>query len=273
MVRIKKDNSNHVVIIDQNFARDSSLTWKARGIFVYLWSQSEEWDFNEVEVTRHAADGRDSLRAGLKELEEHGYLERERERDKLGRVHSTRWILHENPVLENPIQDKPVQGNGTQRSHQEKISSKEDHINLNDDDQPVEDAFNLAQLAGINVNSGLNLPVFTDYINRLGNELVCYAIKRTNDVAQHPSWSYLKTVLKSLEDNRVKTVEQAEKLSKKYGQSRRGKSSPKKAGKKQQYHFETRKVPDGVSQTEAIAKELAEAEAEDRAKEAKRDDG
>ena len=273
MVRIKKDNSNHVVIIDQNFARDSSLTWKARGIFVYLWSQSEEWDFNEVEVTRHAADGRDSLRAGLKELEEHGYLEREREQDKLGRVRSTRWILHENPVLENPIQDKPVQGNGTQRSHQEKISSKEDHINLNDDDQPVEDAFNLAQLAGINVNSGLNLPVFTDYINRLGNELVCYAIKRTNDVAQHPSWSYLKTVLKSLEDNRVKTVEQAEKLSKKYGQSRRGKSSHKKAGKKQQYHFETRKVPDGVSQTEAIAKELAEAEAEDRAKEAKRDDG
>ena len=143
----------------------------------------------------------------------------------------------------------------------------------NDDDHPTEDAFNLAQLAGINVNSGLNLPVFTDYINRLGNELVCYAIRRTNDVAQHPSWSYLKTVLKSLEDNHVKTVEQAEKLSKKYGQNRKsGKSSPKKAGKKPQYHFETRKVPDGMSQTEAIAKELAEAEAEDRAKE-ERDDG
>lgn len=79
--------------------------------------------------------------------------------------------------------------------------------------------------------------------------------------------------MKSLEDNHVKTVEQAEKLSKKYGQSRRGKSSPNKAGKKQQYRFETRKAPGGMSQTEAIAKELAEAEAEDRAKEAKRDDG
>lgn len=273
MVRIKKDNSNHVVMIDQQLVRDSSLSWKARGIFLYLWSQSEEWDFNEVEVARHATDGRDSLRTGLKELEEHGYLERERNRNGKGQVSSSKWVLHEKPMFENPMQEGSMQGNGTQRSHQEKISSKEDHINLNDDDQPVEDAFNLAQLAGINVNSGLNLPVFTDYINRLGNELVCYAIKRTNDVAQHPSWSYLKTVLKSLEDNRVKTVEQAEKLSKKYGQSRRGKSSPKKAGKKQQYHFETRIVPDGVSQTEAIAKELAEAEAEDRAKEAKRDDG
>ena len=141
-------------------------------------------------------------------------------------------------------------------------------INKNDDDQPVEDAFNLAQLAGINVNSGLNLPVFTDYINRLGNELVCYAIKRTNDVAQHPSWSYLKTVLKSLEDNRVKTVEQAEKLSKKYGQNRKsGKSSPRKTGKKPQYHFETRKAPEGMSRDEFFAKELAEIEAEDKAKE------
>ena len=79
--------------------------------------------------------------------------------------------------------------------------------------------------------------------------------------------------MKSLEDNHVKTVEQAKKLSKKYGQSRRGKSSPKKAGKKQQYHFETHEAPEGMSQDEFFAKELAEIEAEDKAKEAKRDDG
>ena len=272
MVRIRKDRSDIVTIVDQRLVRDSSLSWKARGIFMYLWSQSDNWEFNEIEVERHATDGRDSLRSGLKELEKHGYLERKRARNEKGQVKNYVWTLHEIPVLENPMQDGPMQGNGTQRSHQEKIPSKEDPINLNDDDQPVEDAFNLAQLAGINVNSGLNLPVFTDYIDRLGNELVSYAIRRTNDVAQHPSWSYLKTVLKSLEDNHVKTVEQAEKLSKKYGQSRKGKSSPKKAGKKPQYHFETRKAPDGMSQTEAIAKELAEAEAEDRAKE-ERDDG
>ena len=77
--------------------------------------------------------------------------------------------------------------------------------------------------------------------------------------------------MKSLEDNHVKTVEQAEELSKKYGQSRKGKSSPQKSGKKPQYHFETREAPEGMSQTEAIAKELAEAEAEDKAKE-ERDD-
>ena len=77
--------------------------------------------------------------------------------------------------------------------------------------------------------------------------------------------------MKSLEDNHVKTVEQAEKLSKKYGQSRRSKSSLKKAGKKQQYHFETHEAPEGMSPDEFFAKELAEIEAEDKAKE-ERDD-
>lgn len=186
-----------------------------------------------------------------------------------------------NPIRENPNtpSEKSVEGYSQKNEYPIRENPKENITSINttsknnDDDQPVEDAFNLAQLAGINVNSGLNLPVFTDYINRLGNELVCYAIKRTNDVAQHPSWSYLKTVLKSLEDNRVKTVEQAEKLSKKYGQSRKGKSTPKKAGKKQQYHFETHEAPEGMSQDEFFAKELAEIEAEDKAKEAKRDDG
>lgn len=266
MVRIRKARSNIVTIVDQRLARDSSLSWKARGIFMYLWSQSDNWEFHEIEVERHATDGRDSLRSGLKELEKHGYLERKRARNEKGQVKNYVWTLHEIPVLENPTQDIPVQGDGTLRYHQDKIPSIEDNINLDDDDQPVEDAFNLAQMAGINVNSGLNLPVFTDYINRLGNDLVCYAIKRTNELASHPNWSYLKTVLKSLEENHVKTVEQAEELSKKYGQRRRSSSSRKKPSGNPKHHFTTQEPPKGMSQDEFFAKELAEIEAEEQKK-------
>lgn len=191
---------------------------------------------------------------------------------------NTKWYSIDIGKLDQVMSSASVQNEQTVCSKRTDGSAQNEQANTryytditpdkNDDDHPTEDAFNLAQLAGINVNSGLNLPVFTDYINRLGNELVCYAIKRTNDVAQHPSWSYLKTVLKSLEDNHVKTVKQAEKLSKKYGQNRKsGKSSPRKTGKKPQYHFETRKAPEGMSQDEFFAKELAEIEAEDKAKE------
>lgn len=128
MVRIKRDRSNHITIVDQDLIRDSRLSWKARGIFTYLWSQSESWEFNEVEVAKHSTDGRDSLRTGLKELEDAGYLDRKRERDSKGRVGSSKWVLHEKPMWKNRTLDKSMQDNGTQRSHQKKITSREDNI-------------------------------------------------------------------------------------------------------------------------------------------------
>ena len=128
MVRIYKEKTNHVTIVDQALIRDDRLSWKARGIFMYLWSQADSWEFNEIEVSRHATDGRDSLRSGLKELENNGYLDRKRERDDKGRVGSSKWVLHEKPMLKNRTLDKSMQDNGTQRYHQEKITSKEDNI-------------------------------------------------------------------------------------------------------------------------------------------------
>ena len=281
MAIIRQKRKERFSIVDNKVIEDERLSFKARGLLIYMLSKPDDWKFYTEELAKRSnKDGISAIKTALNEIEDAGYLTRKQGHKKNGQFTSQDWILTDtstnSPQVEKPLADKApaekaLADNRTLPNTDFKPNT--DHTNKNDDDQPVEDAFNLAQLAGINVNSGLNLPVFTDYIDRLGNELVCYAIRRTNDVAQRPSWSYLKTVLKSLEDNHVKTVEQAEKLSKKYGQSRKGKSSPKKAGKKPQYHFKTRKAPDGMSQTEAIAKELAEAEAEDREKEAKRDDG
>ncbi|MEY8441834.1 conserved phage C-terminal domain-containing protein [Lactobacillaceae bacterium 24-114] len=128
MVRIRKDRSNHVTILDQALVRDDRLSWKARGIFAYLWSQSDNWDFNEREVAKHSTDGRDSLRRGLKELECYGYLERNQLNDKKGKFDGYSWTLHEKPRSENPTSENPRLGNPTQRYHQEKITSKEDNI-------------------------------------------------------------------------------------------------------------------------------------------------
>lgn len=52
MTKIIKDVKNHYVNIDQQLIRDESLSWKARGIFMYLWSQTDEWDFYAKEVAK-----------------------------------------------------------------------------------------------------------------------------------------------------------------------------------------------------------------------------
>ncbi|WP_407458928.1 DnaD domain protein, partial [Limosilactobacillus vaginalis] len=259
---------------------EESLSFIYRGWLISKLSKPDDWKFYTAELAKRSIkDGISAIKTALNEIEDAGYLTRKQGHKKNGQFTSQDWILTDtstnSPQVEKPLADKAPAGKALADNRtlpNTDFKPNTDHTNKDDDDQPVESAFNLAQLAGINVNSGLNLPVFTDYIDRLVNELVWYAIRRTNDVAQHPSWSYLKTVLKSLEDHHVKPVEQAEKLSKKYGQSRKGKSTPKKSGKKQQYHFETHEAPEGMSQDEFFAKELAEIEAEDKAKEAKRDD-
>ncbi len=281
MAIIRQKRKERFSIVDNKVIEDERLSFKARGLLIYMLSKPDDWKFYTEELAKRSnKDGISAIKTALNEIEDAGYLTRKQGHKKNGQFTSQDWILTDtstnSPQAEKPLADKAPAGKALADNRtlpNTDFKPNTDHTNKDDDDQPVESAFNLAQLAGINVNSGLNLPVFTDYIDRLGNELVCYAIRRTNDVAQHPSWSYLKTVLKSLEDNHVKTVEQAEKLSKKYGQSRKGKSTPKKAGKKQQYHFETHEAPEGMSQDEFFAKELAEIEAEDKAKEAKRDDG
>ena len=281
MAIIRQKRKKRFSIVDNNVIEDKQLSFKARGLLIYMLSKPDDWKFYPDELAKHSdKEGVKAINSALQEIESAGYLTRKRKRDAAGHFQGIDYLLSEIPHDNDPQSQNRNAGKrdaGSRNAVNGILPNTDhtntDHTNKDDDDQTVEDAFNLAQLVGINVNSGLNLPVFTDYINRLGNDLVCYAIKRTNELASHPNWSYLKTVLKSLEDNHVKTVKQAEKLSKKYGQNRKsGKSSPRKTGKKPQYHFETRKAPEGMSQTEAIAKELAEAEAEDRAKE-ERDDG
>ena len=124
MTRIIKEYTNKFTVISNNEVQDKRLSWKARGIFSYLWSMPDNWDFYETEVAKHAPDGRDSLRSGLMELEEHGYLKRERVRNK-GQFGGTAWIIPDNPtpktenqtpMLENPTQGSPMLENPTQEN-------------------------------------------------------------------------------------------------------------------------------------------------------------
>lgn len=124
MVRIRKEYSKGFTTMNNTIVRDDSLSWKARGIFAYLWSMPDDWNFYETEVAKHATDGRQSLRTGLEELEKNGYLERTRSRDKLGKFGAPVWVLHDEPAtthspmsdyptLDKPTSDYPTSGNRT----------------------------------------------------------------------------------------------------------------------------------------------------------------
>lgn len=56
--------------------QDGRLSFKARGLWAYLQSLPEDWDFAVERIAEGGQDGKDSVRAGLRELEAVGYLSR-----------------------------------------------------------------------------------------------------------------------------------------------------------------------------------------------------
>ena len=63
---------------------DSNLSFKAKGLYAYIYSKPDGWDFSIDRIALDAKDARKAVNTGLQELETYGYLSRERQPD--GRV-------------------------------------------------------------------------------------------------------------------------------------------------------------------------------------------
>ncbi len=114
MGKLSKKFVTHFTTIPNSIAQNDQLSWKARGIFLYLASKPSDWQFYEIEVARHSIDGRDALRTGLKELENNGYLKRYRKRNEKGQVVDSEWILSDVPMSDEPVLNEPMYENPTQ---------------------------------------------------------------------------------------------------------------------------------------------------------------
>ena len=117
--RVSK-NRDFTVIANSVF-KDRRLSAKAKGILVEMLSLPENWDYTLKGLTTLFSDGIDSIRQGIKELEENGYIVRERKRDARGRLGGMEYVIYETPekavenIVENstpestaPVDDTPV---------------------------------------------------------------------------------------------------------------------------------------------------------------------
>ena len=84
--RIEK-NKNYTVMANYHL-RDISLSLKAKGLLSLMLSLPEGWDYTTKGLAHICKDGVDSICAGVRELEEHGYVVRERVRGAIGQLGS-----------------------------------------------------------------------------------------------------------------------------------------------------------------------------------------
>lgn len=92
MSNVKRYKKNNFTITDNKLIKDDRLSWKARGIFIYLWAMPDDWNFYVEEVAKHSKDKVEALQTGLSELEKYGYLERKMTKSK-GRFTGMSWKL------------------------------------------------------------------------------------------------------------------------------------------------------------------------------------
>lgn len=90
--------SGNFVTVHKNFIHDSNLTFKSKGILLYLLSRPDDWQIYESEILKHTNDGKDSLKSGIKELEEIGYVVRTRKRNDKGHLNGYEYLVYEHPI-------------------------------------------------------------------------------------------------------------------------------------------------------------------------------
>lgn len=102
--RVQHDKNNPYLTINTSIAQDPRISWKAKGIWLYAYSRKDDWTFYMNDLLKRSTDGIDSLRAGIKELENCGYLHRQiKQCEVTGQARGHEWIFFETPKTEEEI--------------------------------------------------------------------------------------------------------------------------------------------------------------------------
>ena len=88
---------NYTVMSNQHF-KNKSLSLKAKGLLSLMLSLPDDWNYNMQGLASLSRDGIDSVRSAIKELEHHGYVQRNIVRNEYGMFTDTEYIIREVPL-------------------------------------------------------------------------------------------------------------------------------------------------------------------------------
>jgi len=100
IIRAQRPHSGFTVVRN-DVAQDTRLSYRARGLLIYILSLPDNWRTDSVSLAKEAVEGRDAIRKCLTEMEEAGYLKRSKSQNELGHW-ETQWTIYDHPEFANP---------------------------------------------------------------------------------------------------------------------------------------------------------------------------
>lgn len=222
MAIIRQKRKKRFSIVNNKIIEDKRLSFKARGLLIYMLSKPDDWKFYTDELTnRSAKDGISAIKSALREIEAAGYLVRQQGHKKNGQFTSQDWILTdisanspqvENPPADKPSTEKPLADNRTLPNTDFKPNTDIPNTNkpLTDAQHSIHDVFTLWQ-SNWGFPNGIAQQDLTEWVNEFGGDLVYYCIEFAlrRDISSKGADRYIFKKLSAYKNQGIRTVEDA----------------------------------------------------------------
>jgi len=122
---------NRYGTIPNDLLNSIHISFKAKGMYAFIQSKPDNWEFSAERISKQVKEGLPSVISALKELENFGYLVRNRYQNNKG-FWVVDYLLYEIPIMENLITGKPNEENpniGKPSNNSNKDFSKQEYNN------------------------------------------------------------------------------------------------------------------------------------------------
>ena len=133
------------------------MSLKAKGLLSLMLSLPDSWNYSVSGLVTLSKDGKDSVMSALAELEEFGYLSRERLTNSKGQFSGIEYNIYEEPQREIPVAEKPIEAI---TNEDKPIAEKPKLLNTNS----IKDSNNKI-LYELNIKDAELLELYNEYIN------------------------------------------------------------------------------------------------------------
>ena len=98
---------NRYATIPNQLLNDKSISLKAKGMYAFIQSKPDDWDFSAEKISHQLKEGLPTVQSTLKELEQNGYLHRFRFQNKKG-YWDVEYELFESSTMPNIYDNSKV---------------------------------------------------------------------------------------------------------------------------------------------------------------------
>ncbi len=133
MSKLIKHTDKNYTVISNGIFHDSELSLKAKGLLCQMLSLPDNWEYSVEGLIKLTSDGKGSVTAAIKELEDHKYLIRKQIKEK-GKFGQSDYLVSDRPMTEKPMTEKPTTEKpttenqpqlNTNKSNTKELSTKE----------------------------------------------------------------------------------------------------------------------------------------------------